>query len=163
MPYIPRLHMKYNLLPFKSKEGGEVFSYDSDELRQVESILDKIGVCAEPYGYYSYEDYYSEIDRGIALLSANEQAVKQVQAFKDSMQRKNRKEEWSVLKYIGPTTDGVSGLTNGRYYYWPCSMDNPYYEGVIDDEEYTSYLYPTEKELWKIAEDPTGMASRVLK
>ena len=32
------------------------------------------------------------------------------------------------------------------------------YEGVIDDEEFTSYLYSTEPEDWEILEDPTGMA-----
>ena len=149
-------------MPFKSKKGGEAFSYDPFELREIESILDKLDVCAEPYGCYSYEKYFSEIDRGIALLSDNDKAMEQVRKFKDSMQRRNRKEMWSVLKYVGPTTDSIFGLTNGHYYYWPCSTDNPCYEGVIDDEEYTSYLYSTEKELWEIAEDPAGMAFRTL-
>ncbi len=27
MPYIPKIHKKYNLLPFSRKNGGEVFSY----------------------------------------------------------------------------------------------------------------------------------------
>ena len=29
---------------------------------------------------------------------------------------------------------------------------------VIDDEEFTAYLYPTEAHLWEILDDPTGMA-----
>ena len=36
------------------------------------------------------------------------------------------------------------------------------YRGVIDDEEFTAYLYPTEPDLWEILEDPTGMAYRTL-
>jgi hypothetical protein len=38
----------------------------------------------------------------------------------------------------------------------------PEYEGVIDDEEFTSYLYDTAPELWEIAEDPLGMAKAEL-
>ena len=34
--------------------------------------------------------------------------------------------------------------------------------GVIDDEEFTAYLYPTEPHLWEILLDPTGMAYRTL-
>lgn len=41
-------------------------------------------------------------------------------------------------------------------------MENPRYEGVIDEEEYTSYLYPTDSYLWEIAEDPTGIAYRTI-
>lgn len=66
------------------------------------------------------------------------------------------------MKYIGESTDGVSGLTHGRCYYWPCSTKNPVYEGVIDDEEFTSYLYPVDANLWEIIEDPTGMAKRAI-
>lgn len=41
-------------------------------------------------------------------------------------------------------------------------LDNPVYEGVIDNEEFTSYLYPTDSDLWEILEDPTGMAYRTI-
>ena len=53
-------------------------------------------------------------------------------------------------------------LTRGRCYYWPCSRDNPVYEGVIDDEEFTSYLYPCDPASWEPLYDPTGMARRAL-
>jgi len=46
----------------------------------------------------------------------------------------NIKENWSVVNYLGETLDGCMGLTKGRYYYWPCSIETPEYEGVIDDE-----------------------------
>ena len=59
-----------------------------------------------------------------------------------------------VLRYKGPDIGGVFGLRNGHCYYWPCDVDHPLYEGVIDDEEYTSYWYPTEPEMWEILEDP---------
>lgn len=49
-----------------------------------------------------------------------------------------------------------------RYYYWPTRRENPVYCGVIDDEEFTAYLYPTEASLWQILSDPTGMARRTI-
>ncbi len=90
----------------------------------------------------------------------------------------------SVLKYVGESTGGIGGFTHGRYYYWPCSVEEPEYEGVIDDEEFTSYLanighsdiayqlleeagangvkgFASERDIWEIVEDPTGMAARV--
>ncbi len=75
-----------------------------------------------------------------------------------SMDEMNRKEEWSIVKYIGKTNDNLFGLTHGHKYYWPCSKKNPKYEGVIDDEEFTSYWYKTEPKDWEILLDPTGMA-----
>lgn len=40
--------------------------------------------------------------------------------------------------------------------------ENPVYEGVVDNEEFTSYMYPCDKDSWEIVEDPTGMAARAL-
>ena len=77
----------------------------------------------------------------------------------------NMKEDWSVVRYVGHEYDNkprVFGLTRGRCYYWPCSKERPVYEGVIDDEEFTSYLYPCDAECWEIVLDPTGMAARAL-
>ena len=74
------------------------------------------------------------------------------------LQLLNQKEQWSVLQYIGPLDDRVFGLTPGRNYYWPSSYSNPIYSGVVDDEEFTSYLYPTDSNFWVILEDPTKMA-----
>ena len=105
--------------------------------------------------------------------------------YKADIKKRNVKENWSVVKYVGETT-GLFGLTHGRHYYWPSSTDNPEYEGVIDDEEFTSYLMcdansntvyqstdeATEKAKffeyhkpysnWEISEDPTGITRGVL-
>ena len=56
----------------------------------------------------------------------------------------------------------VFGLTQNKNYYWPTRKDKPVYCGVIDDEEFTAYLYPTEAHLWEILEDPTGMAHNTI-
>ena len=157
MPYIPKKHEKYELLPFCRKEGGEVFQYPGSLIHKVEKMI-----CVEssilPYNYDSYEEYYGLIDELIEKYSADITVVDLLQQLKRKMHEMNCKEEWSVLKYIGPTDDSCVGLTKGKNYYWPAHRSNPVYSGVIDDEEFTAYLYPTVKELWEILEDPTGMA-----
>ena len=57
MPYIPKEHVKYDLLPFCRKNGGEVFEYPSELLDKVEKYLPD-GESLIPYGYNSYEEYY---------------------------------------------------------------------------------------------------------
>lgn len=159
MAYIPENHKKYNLLPTCQKDEGEVFSYPSE-------LLDKLNSAGEhdldPYGYKSYEEYFSVIDKRISAQQNKPTVVELLKNYKTSILNMNQKEVWSVLKFLGEDTDNMTGLKKGRYYYWPCSLENPVYEGVIDDEEYTSYLYPIKADLWEIAEDPTGMAYRTI-
>lgn len=160
MAYIPEQHKKYQLLPYCREHGGEVFEYPSGLLSKVNLLLPD-GETLDPYGFASYEEYYSAIDKWLVFFENNEAALL-LQEFRKEMLQMNCKENWSVLKYVGPSTDAVFGLTPGRYYYWPCSLKNASYHGVIDDEEYTAYLHPTNAEYWEIAEDPTGMAKNVL-
>ena len=161
MPYIPKEHAKYGLLPMCRQMGGEVFSYPVEFLDELQDYLpDKISLM--PYGYDSYEDYFSTIDEYISEYAETEEAVSKFESFKKAIAEMNVKEEWSVLRYKGETDKNVFGLTHGQAYYWPCSKSHPEYEGVIDDEEFTSYLYPTNALLWEILEDPTGMAHRTI-
>ncbi|MBQ8504236.1 MAG: hypothetical protein IJ491_08160 [Clostridia bacterium] len=153
MAYIPTQHEKYNLLPFCRKNGLEVFDYPSKLLWEIDEY---IGI--DPYGYNSYDDYFKELDKVAERFSGNPEAAELLRKFKSEIKRMNIKEEWSVVKYTGPTDDKAYGLTQGKNYYWPTSKDDPVYHGVIDDEEYTSYIYPTDRNLWEILEDPTGMA-----
>ena len=156
MPYIPKEHEKYDLLPFCRKDGGEVFEYPSSLITKAEKLLGtEVGIF--PYNYDSYEEYYGILDD--LMEKYKETAIAEILLqLKIKMLELNRKEEWSVLKYIGPTDDSCLGLTHGKNYYWPAHKSNPVYCGVIDDEEFTAYLYPTDKQLWEILEDPTGMA-----
>ena len=161
MAYIPDIHREYNLLLHSQKFNGEVFSYPSNMIDKLKNTGEN---NLEPYGYCSYEEFYAELDKRIKKrqVENNAEIVELLKSYKELMLKMNKKEEWSVLKYIGEDTDGISGLKNGRYYYWPCSIENPRYEGVIDEEEFTSYLYPTDSNLWEIVEDPTGMAYRTI-
>ena len=161
MPYIPKNHEKYNLLPSCRKHGGEVFSYPVEFLDELQDYL-PYKISLMPYGYDSYEDYFNAIDEYISKYAKTEEAVKKFNAFKQAIAEMNVKEEWSVLRYKGESDDKIFGLTHGQVYYWPCSKNRPEYEGVIDDEEFTSYLYPTDASLWEILEDPTGMAYRTI-
>lgn len=156
MPYIPKQHKKYNLLPYCRKEGGEVFDYPSELIYKAEKMLEDEDLM--PYNFNSYEEYYSHIDDLIKKYEEKSQIVEVLQSVKTKVRSMNIKEQWSILKYIGPSDDAVFGLTHNKNYYWPTREDNPVYCGVIDDEEFTSYLYPTEAQLWEILEDPTGMA-----
>ncbi len=157
MPYIPKKHEKYDLLPCCRRDGGEVFEYPASLIYKLEKLIGlELGIF--PYNYDSYEEYYGMLDGLIEKYAADSSVADLLRFLKAKMQEMNCKEEWSVLKYIGPSGDSCLGLTQGRNYYWPAHRSNPTYGGVIDDEEFTAYLYPTAKELWEILEDPTGMA-----
>lgn len=159
MPYIPKAHEKYDVLPYCRKHGGEVFSYPPDLLRQVESLLPK-GEGLTPYGYSSYEEYYTQIDQYTAIYAADNLKLRELLSqFKREIKAMNIKEDWAVVRFVGNSTPEVFGLTHGKCYYWPCSKEHPEYEGVIDDEEFTSYIYPTRPELWEVLEDPLGITS----
>ena len=194
MPYIPKEHEKYDLLPFCREIGGEVFSYSSTN--RIDKLLPE-GEHIIPYGYNSYEDYDIQLDEYLNQYGYTDGALnllgQMLIAYKSDIKRRNIKEDWSVVQYIGRSTNTVGGFTHGRYYYWPCSRDNPEYEGVVDDEEFTSYIgwsfsdkgkiepvinedtgdreYIVTEDIplefitysnWVIAEDPTGMAAKVL-
>ena len=161
MAYIPEIHKKYDLLPYCRKKGGEVFEYPCKLLNKLERYLPD-GENMMPYGYESYKAYYSEMDKLAEQYFKDPEVAKLYTDFKSEMHKLNVKENWSVLRYIGKSSNECMGLTFGRVYYWPCSAENPVYEGVIDDEEFTSYLYPTEADEWEILEDPTGMAYRTI-
>lgn len=157
MPYIPKQHEKYDLLPFCKEHGGEVFEYPSRLLEKVNSLL-KPEDSLDPYGYKSYEEYFERVDCVSEQFKDDPDKYDLFVEFKKIMLEMNCKEDWSIMRYIGPDDNNLFGITNGKVYYWPTRKSNPVYSGVIDDEEYTSYLYPTKNDLWEILEDPTGMA-----
>ena len=160
MATIPEKYKKYDLLPECKKDGYEVFSYPS-ELDEIEELLPE-GDLLMPYGYKSVEAYLEDVDKAMKQYakSAEEEAL--FEKYKDLIAKMNDKSKWSVLRYMGPKIGEVGGLTPGKVYFWPCSEERPYYEGVIDDEEFTSYYFPTNEEYWEILEDPTGMAKRTI-
>ncbi|MBQ9043934.1 MAG: CpXC domain-containing protein [Eggerthellaceae bacterium] len=177
-PYIPPEHARYGLLPHKVIEGGEVLSFPEGLYSVEELIREKEGDAEEEgqgkkvrlvrhdFGSYSeffdnlasYADRYREDDPGLAEA---------IDWLGDAARRMNVKENWSIVRYIGHQHDDdplaeTHGLTRGRCYYWPCSAEFPVYEGVVDNEEFSSYLYPCDPDSWEIVEDPTGMAARAL-
>lgn len=161
MPYIPEQHQKYDLLPRCRNRGGEVFEYNSSLIDRTADILGSANAFS-PYGFCSYAEYFDSLDSVITSNRHLPDVVRMLKRLREEMVQLNRKEEWSVLRYIGPSTGKLLGLTHGKNYYWPTSKDNPVYNGVVDDEEFTSYLYPTDADMWEILEDPTGMAYRTI-
>ena len=173
-PHIPETHRKYNLLPDSRKDHYEVFSYPP-ELNDIDSRIwlskhpdfdeenEMRGALIMPYGERSYGTYNAVLDGYIAEFAlADPQLADDLRSLKEKVRKMNVKENWSVVKYTGPDLPRALGLKNGQCYYWPCSLENPEYEGVIDEEEFTSYLYPCDPDCWEILEDPTGMAERAL-
>lgn len=163
MAYIPPKHRKYNLLPMCQARGGEVFSYPNSDT--IDKLLPQ-GDSLIPCGYKNYDEYDAYIDQLISNFGMKDGIRNDLgyllEEYQKQIHHMNIKENWSILRYIGDDSPGIFGLTKGRYYYWPCSAESPKYEGVIDDEEYTSYLYSTSPELWELAEDPLNMALPVL-
>lgn len=182
-PYIPAEHEQYDLLPHCRAEGGEVFSFPS-MLDDVDACIraweadrpgteehhgqerqDDNGMLIMPYGMKSYAEYYGMLERYAADIKPDDlQLARDIRILENLMKLMNVKEEWSIVRYVGDQFDEVRGLslTKGRCYYWPCSESCPEYEGVIDDEEFTSYLYPCDPNSWEIVLDPTGMAAWAL-
>lgn len=179
-PYIPKEHEEYNLLPSSQQKGGEVFSYP-DELAFIDDLVaEKIdGNTSEadktsrqtylfPYGVKSYAEYFGTLEKyATRFREEDPELAHLIDWLIAAMKRMNVKEDWSVVRYVGSEHDedpiaDISGLTKGQCYYWPCSKENPVYEGVIDNEKFTSYLYPCDPESWEIIVDPTGMAARAL-
>lgn len=174
MAYIPEKHKKYGLLPLSAESDSEVFSYPSDLVDAIERILFELEGIPEdsnkgrvslliPYAFKSYKDYQGKIESYIEKYPEHEVADL-LKLLSQQIRRMNVKEDWSIARYVGHEFDGdeFAPLTAGRCYYWPCSRESPTYEGVIDNEEFTSYLYPCNADSWEIVEDPTGMAQRAL-
>lgn len=176
MAYIPESHLKYGVLPRCRKDGGEVFLYPS-ELDELDKLLwDAENSGKEdsrerecliiPYGYDSYADYYDVLQK-YANKHKGTELSQRLLGLIGRIEAMNTKEDWSIVRYLGSDFDDefdslATGLTKGQCYYWPCSKENSEYNGVIDDEEFTAYLYPCDKDCWEVVSDPTGMAARAL-
>lgn len=161
MTYIPEKYKKYDVLPYCREHGGEAFSYPSALLDRITAFLPD-GETLMPYGYDSMEEYLADVEKAKAQYAENDSVIALFDLYKERMLDMNNKEWWSVLKYKGPRIGEVTGLIPGHTYFWPTSKTNPVFEGVIDEEEFTSYLFPTNEEYWEILEDPTGMAERTI-
>lgn len=177
MACIPKEHLQYSVLPSCRANGGEVFQCPG-ELDEVEELLWKAEASTSkndskgrtclimPHGYKCYEDYY-DVLRSYSEKHKGTELGQRLLGLIDRTKALNVKEEWSIARYLGSDYDDdpeslAASLTKGQCYYWPCSVENPRYNGVIDDEEFTSYLYPCDKDCWEVLVDPTGMARRAL-
>ncbi|MDD7198620.1 CpXC domain-containing protein [Parafannyhessea umbonata] len=168
-PYIPEWQVGLGLLPRSSKDGSEVFVWPQeldvleDMVAEREGAPKDNGTRLYPSRYKSYAEYFSKLrryERG--YRESDPDLADAFETVIDLLKDANHKEWWSVVRYTGRKKIGPNGLTPQRCYYWPCSPEHPEYEGVIDDEEFTSYLYPCDPSRWEIVDDPTGMAARAL-
>lgn len=165
MTSIPERHLRYGVLPLCRESGAEVFSYPA-ELPFVDDMLcralgKKVSLIT-PYGYDSQGGYLSVLE-GYAgrVEGARPFLAADLRGLERSVVGLNDKEAWSVVRYVGEASDDLE-LTQGRCYYWPCCEESPRYEGVIDDEEFTSYVYAPDPASWEVVDDPAGMATRTV-
>ena len=158
MAYIPEEHKKYNVLPRHGKDG-EVFEYPN--LDYIEDLLCGYPVRLIPYNFKSYEEYFNNLDEIDVSYGRNIIGLHNaLEKLKKAIIKLNKKEEWSICRYKGESLDRAFGLTHDQCYYWPTTKSNPVFQGVIDDEEFTSYFYEPDAEDWEILVDPTGMAKK---
>lgn len=169
-PYIPPEHQHYGLLPGARKNKTEVYAWP-EELVEADAhisehypiVLDSRETYIMPRRDESYMQYFARLREFQHQYASEDPNLSQEIAIAaEFMKLVNRKEYWSIVKFVGKQAVGFKGLTPGRCYYWPCSPEHPEYEGVIDDDEFTSYLYPCDPDYWEIVSDPTHMAERAL-
>ena len=157
MPYIPDTHKQFNVLPMCTERGGEVFVYPEDDVNEVGELTKENIV---PYGYDSYEEYYTMLDALIDKYIDNRDIQQLILNVKEYMLKVNQKEKWSIVRYTGKSEDDLFGLISGQCYYWP--TDQGEFLGIIDGEEFSNYAYDPIANEWEIMCDPTGMAQRTL-
>jgi hypothetical protein len=168
LPYIPEAHKKYNLLPGCHKYGGDVIFYPTRERDAISKLLPQ-DEFIYPY-HHSYAEIYANLDYCIEKYGTTNGEInklgKRIAAYKIRVQKMNVKENWSVLRYIGNSTDElpISGWTHGRYYYMAIDESRNCH-GIFDDEEYfavSGRRRSLDSARWEIAEDPTGYAAGLL-
>ena len=167
MPYIPEAHKKYNLLPGCTKHGGDVLYYPSSECRKISKLLPE-GLDITPYNI-SYSEYDDQLDRYISDYGMTDGELNElgtmITNYKAQIKKMNVKENWSVLRYIGESYNNIGefgGFTHGRYYYVAGVNEVDKSVHIIDNEEYDAFPYSPDSANWEIAEDPTGMAAKLL-
>ena len=100
--------------------------------------IEKLGIEVPfPYHPASYEEYYGELD---TLMNQYPEAKDLILKYKNSLLMLNDKTKWGIVRYHGESN---IAFTKGRYYYVPIYESDGHLVssgGVIDDEEFTSYL-----------------------
>jgi len=190
MAYIPESHKKYNLLSNCDGKNTEVIICDeeSDLFHGIWELLpddekfmpyadnvDDVADCF--FSPYSYSEYYTLLDNLINkygdINGETRNLGDMITEFKDFIEKANIKENWSICRYIGESTDDDTIFINGRYYYWACTKEPLRFYGIIDEDgftvsvgdkryDYRKPAYPIDGKLWEIVEDPTGIAERLL-
>lgn len=150
MAYIPKEHLKYDILPFARENNYEVFAYDSELLQKAEKATNNLVVI--PYGFHSFEEYIALLDDALRKYP-NAQIVND---YKQKMFLMNDKTQWGIVQYKGDSIPDGASFTKDRYYYVPMFNINGEWKigGIIDDEEFTDYIYPLEDFI--VIVDPSG-------
>ena len=133
MPYIPKKHEMYDLLPNCKKYDFEIFIYDYNKLKNIQKLTNIPDMIINPYQRYkTYEEFFEELKN---LIDEYPNYKNEFIEYKNSIIKMNNKDLWSIVQYTGETN---FGFTKGKYYYVPMYIENNswVFGGIIDNEEY---------------------------
>lgn len=86
-----------------------------------------------------YLKHLEKLDRDFSPVINN--FHEEISLLKNSIVATNNKAEWSVCRYVGKQKKVEDDLTKGQCYYWPSAINANFFRGIVDDEEYDSYLH----------------------
>lgn len=167
MTTIPKKHRKYiksGLLSHSRRIGAELLYQPYDLVTLLEFKLRKYRKFVSSYGCCSRKAYFRYLDSLVTKYGWRLKNFKtEIKELKKTMKLWNRKNQWSVLRYIGETEDSSDPwYTHGKCYYFPASVSKSEYHGFFNNEEFFTDRCNIFKKEWEILEDPSGMAKRVL-
>ena len=85
-----------------------MFSYPSELIEELDKKLpDDENML--PYGYRSMEEYMQRMEEYAARFFTLESDKQLFVEFKTLMEEMNRKEDWSIARYIGKSDDNLFG------------------------------------------------------
>lgn len=176
------LHLFPRVYPFIAEDTPKIICYEKEEIENIsiaeiaakfEKFIVKDFVKSEKGTdfptYFEASITQEEFSRWLKIfrdyrgkLFTGGICIKEYVELKKSIVATNNKAEWSVCRYVGKQKKVEDDLTKGRCYYWPSAINANFFRGIVDDEEYDSYLHKIYEADWEILEDPSGMARRVL-
>ncbi len=136
MPYIPKAHEKYNMLPICQKYNVEIFVWDNKLFKKIQSLTNLNDHMLCPYQRYkSYDEFLENMNN---LINRFPNLKREIIEYRKSVMKMNNKDEWGIVQYIGKSN---YEFTNGKYYYVPMYTENGLWTiiGIIDNEEYTAF------------------------
>ena len=96
MPYIPKAHEKYNMLPICQKYNVEIFVWDNKLLKKIQSLTNLNDYMLCPYQRYkSYDEFLENINN---LINRFPNLKREIIEYRKSVMKMNNKDEWGIVQ-----------------------------------------------------------------